>query len=405
MLLQSAEDLGQAPTALRASRERRLTRLAYAAMLVLGVNVGWLGPFLAQISQTINASLDRTGLILSAIAAGYFIALPAAGEIGHRRGPHFLLILTMGLDTIGLVLLAVAPTLASCMWAAVVIGFGQCGIDVASNALVADLNRDRLAATLNYLHMMFGVGATLGPAIDALALANHIGYGPTFIGGAVVSATIGAALWMTPRVEFARGIEGKENLRAMLVHPLIWAISAVLFLYVGAEVGIGAWLFSYLRRAAVPLAIPTASAAVSVYWAGLIVGRLLSGAIAHRIRARRLAAIGAIVSAMSLLAFVGTSSMPILAYPVVALIGFGFGPIFPNMIAVGAQRFPARVASVTSIVAGGAALGGVALPWAMGVMLVTRGRVASIGTALVATIAMLGVLIGLDLLEKRPAPP
>jgi fucose permease len=404
-MLQPAEDLGPVPTASRAARERRLTRLAYAAMVVLGVNVGWLGPFLAQISHTINASLDRTGLILSAIAAGYFIALPAAGEIGHRRGPHFLLTLTMGLDTIGFLLLAMASTLASCMWAAVVIGFGQCGIDVASNALVADLNRDHLAATLNYLHMMFGVGAMFGPAIDGFALANHMGYGPTFIGGAFVSAAIGAALWITPRVEFVRAIEGKENLRALLVHPLIWAISAVLFLYVGAEVGIGAWLYSYLRSAVVPLAIPTASAAVSVYWAGLIFGRLLSGAIAHRISARRLAAIGAIVSAMALLALVGTSSAPILAYPVVGLIGFGFGPIFPNMIAVGAERFPARVASMTSIVAGGAALGGVALPWAMGLMLVTRGRVASIGTALVATIAMLAVLIGLDLRHKKPASP
>jgi len=94
-----------------------------------------------------------------------------------------------------------------------------------------------------------------------------------------------------------------------------------------------------------------------------------------------------------------------LAYPVVALIGFGFGPIFPNMIAVGAERFPARVASMTSIVTGGAALGGVALPWAMGVMLLTRGRVASICMALVATIAMLAVLIGLDLWRRRPAPP
>ncbi|HKF28546.1 MAG TPA: MFS transporter [Candidatus Binataceae bacterium] len=403
-MLQVAENLGRASTALRASRERRLTRLAFAAMLVLGVNVGWLGPFLAQISQTINASLDRTGLILSAIAAGYFIALPAAGEIGHRRGPHFLLTLTMGLDAIGLLLLAMAPTLASCLGAAAVIGFGQCGIDVAGNALVADLNRDRLAATLNYLHMMFGVGATLGPVIDAFALANHIGYGATFAGGAVVSAAIGAALWITPRVEFVHAIKDKENLRALLVHPLIWAISAVLFLYVGAEVGIGAWLYSYLRRAAVPLAIATASAAVSVYWAGLIVGRLLGGAIAHRISARRLAAIGGIVSAMSLLAFLGTSSVPMLAYPVVALIGFGFGPIFPNMIAVGAERFPARVATMTSIVAGGAALGGVALPWAMGVMLVTRGPFASIGTALVATIAMLAVLIGLDLWQRTPAP-
>src|SRR5215472_3924402 len=403
-MLQVAEDLGRASTALRALRERRLTRLAFAAMLVLGVNVGWLGPFLAQISQTINASLDRTGLILSAIAAGYFIALPAAGEIGHRRGPHFLLTLTMALNALGFLLLAMAPTLASCLGASAVIGFGQCGIDVASNALVADLNRDRLAATLNYLHMMFGVGATLGPVIDAFALANHIGYGATFAGGAVVSAAIGAALWITPRVEFVHAIKDKENLRALLVHPLIWAISAVLFLYVGAEVGIGAWLYSYLRRAAVPLAIATASAAVSVYWAGLIVGRLLGGAIAHRISARRLAAIGGIVSAMSLLAFLGTSSVPMLAYPVVALIGFGFGPIFPNMIAVGAERFPARVATMTSIVAAGAALGGVALPWAMGVMLVTRGPFASIGTGLVATIAMLAVLIGLDLWQRTPAP-
>src|SRR5215469_801656 len=404
-MLHFAEDLGQPPTGLRASRERRLTRLAYAAMAVLGVNVGWLGPFLAQIAHTINASLDSTGLILSAIAAGYFIALPAGGEIGHRRGPHFLLILAMGLDTIGFLLLATAPTLASCLGAAVFIGFGQCGIDIAGNALVAELNPNRLAATLNYLHMMFGVGATLGPAIDAFALANHIGYGTTFIGGAVVSAAIGAALWMTPRVEFARVSEGRENLRALLVDPLIWAISAVLFLYVGAEVGIGAWLYSYLRRAAVPLAIPTASAAVSVYWAGLIVGRLLGGAIAHNISVPRLAAIGAIVSAMALLGFLGTSSVPMLAYPLVALIGFGFGPIFPNMIAVGAQRFPARVATMTSIVAGGAALGGVALPWAMGVMLVNHGRVASICMALVATIAMLAVLIGLDLWRRRPAPP
>ena len=310
-MLQSAENLGPAPTALRASRERRLTWLAYAAMAMLGVNVGWLGPFLAQISHTINASLDRTGLILSAIAAGYFIALPPAGEIGHRRGPHFLLTLTMGLGTIGLLLLAMAPTLTSCMWAAAVIGFGQCGIDVASNALVADLNRDRLAATLNYLHMMFGVGATLGPAIDGFALANHIGYGPTFIGGAVVSAAIGAALWMTPRVEFARAIENNQNLRGLLVHPLIWAISAVLFLYVGAEVGIGAWLYSYLRHAAVPLAIPTASAAVSVYWAGLIVGRLLSGAIAHSISAPRLAAIGLAASSGTYLRVRGSMIDPV----------------------------------------------------------------------------------------------
>ena len=165
--------------------------------------------------------------------------------------------------------------------------------------------------------------------------------------------------------------------------------------------GIGAWLYSYLRHAAVPVAVSLASAGVSIYWAGLIGGRLLGGVLAHRVPPRRLAAIGSLISAAGLATLIFTAAVPRLAFPLVAIIGIGFGPIFPNMIAAGAERFPSRVASMTSIVAGGAALGGVVLPWLMGVMLVASGRNSSIGVALAATVVMLAVLAALDLL--RPA--
>ena len=363
-------------------------------MVVLGVNVGWLGPFLPQISHAINESLDRTGLILTAIAVGYLVALPAGGEIGHRRGPHFLLFLALTLDALGFLGLAVAGGLAESMCAAIAIGFAQCGIDVAVNALVAELNRHRLAAALNYLHMMFGVGATLGPAIDGFAMEYHISYGATFIAGAILTSSIAAAVWLAPRVELPPSIAVKQTLRALLAHPLIWAIAAVLFLYVGAEVGVGAWLYTYLHRAAIPLSAGVASAAVSVYWAGLIGGRLLGGALAHRIPPRRLAIIGSAISTIGLIALMFTPA--IAAFPIVALIGLGFGPAFPNMIALGAERFPSRVASMTSIVAGGGALGGAVLPWAMGVMLVASGRSVSIAVALAATIAMLVILGSVD---------
>ena len=383
-----------------AARERHLTRLAYAAMVVLGINVGWLGPFLPQISHGINASLDRAGLILSAIAAGYFVALPAGGEVGHRRGPHFLLIVAMVLDAAGFAWLAIASSLSASMCAAVLIGFAQSGIDVAVNALVADLNRQRLSAALNYLHMMFGVGATLGPAIDGLAMARGISYRLTFAGGAGIIGVLAASLFLAPRME-SRPIDGeKHELRALLIHPLIWAIALVLFLYVGAEVGVGAWLFSYLRHAAVPITVSIASAGVSIYWAGLIGGRLLGGVLAHRVPPRRLATLGSLISTAGLVSLMLTASFPILAFPIVAIVGLGFGPIFPNMIAAGAERFPSRVASMTSIVAGGAALGGVALPWMMGVMLVASGRNSSICVALAATIVMLAVLAMLDLRER-----
>jgi len=384
-------------------REKNLTRLAYAAMVVLGINVGWLGPFLPQIAYGINASLDRTGLILSAIALGYFVALPAGGEFGHRRGPHFLLIVATAMDAVGFGWLAVASSLPASICAAVLIGFAQCGIDVAVNALVAELNRDRLAAALNYLHMMFGVGATMGPAIDGLAMARGISYRLTFTAGAAAIAMLAVTLAATPRMKSpSPPVDGeKHDLRALLMHRLIWAIALVLFLYVGAEVGVGAWLYSYLRHGAVPVAISVASAGVSIYWAGLIGGRLLGGMLAHRVPPLRLAAIGSLIAAAGLLSLMFTGSVPMLSFPIVAIVGVGFGPIFPNMIAAGAERFPSRVASMTSIVAGGAALGGSAVPWAMGLALVMSGRAASIGIAFAATVAMLAVLASMDLSRSQ----
>ena len=70
------------------------------------------------------------------------------------------------------------------------------------------------------------------------------------------------------------------------------------------------------------------------------------------------------------------------------LIGFGFGPVFPNMIAAGAHRFPAEVGRMTSIVIAGAALGGIAGPWAMGHVIATVNARASMDLALAATASM-----------------
>jgi len=378
------------------SREWRLTWLAYAAMLVLGLNVSWLGPFLPQIAQSIHQPLDRVGLIFSAIAAGYFLALPLSGELGHRRGPHFLLIMAVLFDAAGVLGLAIAPALPASLGAAGAIGFAHCGIDIATNALVAELNRDRLAAALNYLHVMFGVGATFGPAIDGLAMSNRIGYATVFGGGAVVAAILAAGLILSPRSRLERETVDVEPFRSLLKRPLIWIIAIVLFLYVGAEVGIGGWLFTYLRSGAGGVSRAVASTIVSIYWAGLIGGRLLGARLSARISTRRLAMIGSIVSTIAMASLIFTLPIPMLAFPTVALIGLGFGPVFPNMIAAGAERFPSRVASMTSIVAAGAAAGGVLLPWAMGIALVIHGSTFSIAIPLAATLAMLAILAALD---------
>ncbi|MGO9800285.1 MAG: MFS transporter, partial [Candidatus Binatus sp.] len=231
------------------SREGTITRLAYSCLLMVGIHSGWIGPFLPQISHAAHLPIERAGLIVSAAAAGYFISVLIAGEINQRLSAQKILVGAMAFFTAGLTGLAVAPGLAGLLCAGFLIGLANGGIDIGANALIAELNRERLASALNYLHVLFGVGALLGPLIVSVAFASRVPYWWVFGAGALVCAAIAFRLGVTPAIEVRTAPAPGDGFIPMLSHPLIWAISGVMFLYVGAEIGIGAWLFLYLRTA------------------------------------------------------------------------------------------------------------------------------------------------------------
>jgi MFS transporter, FHS family, glucose/mannose:H+ symporter len=347
------------------TNERRLTGLAYACLLIVGIHAGWMGPFLPEIARVVHLSIDRAGLIISATFTGYFVALICAGALSHRWSAQTILISAMVLFAAGMCGLAAAPRLPMLLCAGGLIGLGNGAIDVAANALVVDLNRDRLAAALNYLHVLFGIGALIGPVIVAFALARTIPYWWIFGFGAVACALVAVALVSSPAIEVRVAPEAGGGFIPLLARPLIWVIGGVLFLYVGGETGIGTWLFLYLRTAA-RLGATIASSGVSLYWLGLIAGRIIGGRLAHRIGPRELTMLAGTVSALALVGLIAAPTWHGLAAAMVFLIGFGYGPVFPNMIAVGAARFPSQVGRMSSIVIAGGALGGVFVPWIMG---------------------------------------
>src|SRR6202050_505022 len=125
---------------------------------MVGVNVGWVGPFLPEISRVIQVSVDRAGLIVSVSATGYFAALIIAGEVSSRWSARTILIAAMVLFAAGLFGLATAPILSAMLSAAFLIGLGNGAIDVAANALIVDLNRDRLGGARRCLLRLFVVG-------------------------------------------------------------------------------------------------------------------------------------------------------------------------------------------------------------------------------------------------------
>ena len=386
------------------TREGTITRLAYSCLLMVGINSGWLGPFLPQISHISHLPIERAGLIVSASAAGYFISLLIAGEISQSLSAQKILVGGMVLFTLGLTALAVAASLAGLLCAGFLIGVAGGGIDIGANALIVEFNRERLASALNYLHVLFGVGALLGPLIVSAAFAGRVPYWWIFGGGALACAAIGFRLSITPAHEIRTAPEPGNGFLAMLSRPVIWVISAVMFLYVGAEIGIGTWLFLYLRTAGA-LSPMLASSGVSLYWTGLVCGRVFGGRLGHRVALPQFTMLASALSAAALLILIDAPTAEALAASAIFLIGFGYGPVFPNMIAVGAARFPGEVGRMTSIVVAGGALGGIVAPWLMGQAIANISPRASMEVALVFTIAMAALALSLRTLEfpgRRP---
>ena len=71
----------------------------------------------------------------------------------------------------------------------------------------------------------------------------------------------------------SRGLHG----RRLLAGPLL-LLGIAIATYVASEVGVSNWLVRFLE----PAPLTTATLALSLYWAGLTVGRLISSAIADR---------------------------------------------------------------------------------------------------------------------------
>jgi len=149
--------------------------------------------------------------------------------------------------------------------------------------------------------------------------------------------------------------------------PAVMLASVFLAVYVGLEISVGNWGFTFLVEEHAQTGL-TAGYIASGYWLGLTLGRFLISPVATRMG---LTAVG-----MTYACLVGVTASTVLTWVapgvVVAtagflLLGFFLGPIFPTAMAVVPTLTTARlVPTAIGIMNGVSVIGGAALPWLTG---------------------------------------
>jgi MFS transporter, FHS family, Na+ dependent glucose transporter 1 len=336
----------------------------YGAFIGLGLISSSLGPTLPALASQTGTELREISFLFTTRATGYMIGSLLGGRLYDRMAGHPLMafsLLVMGAGMFTAPFLSLLWTLALVLF---ILGIGEGVVDVGGNALLVWVHRARVGPYMNALHFFFGLGAFLSPIVIAQAVlaTGGIRWGYWLLALYVVPVVIGLLRLRSPRHEAAH-VTGQH--RATPVNwKLLGLVMLFMFVYVGAEVGVGGWLYTYAVEMGLAN-ITVAAYLTSVYWGAFMLGRLLSIPIAARFRPRTILLtdlIGCVVS-VGLMVALPQSEWALW----VGSFGFGLfiASIFPTVI-TWAERRMSMSGLVTSMFLVGASLGAMFFPWLIG---------------------------------------
>lgn len=367
-----------------------------AAGLVAGISllaVGWTGLLIPTLIRSIKLSFDQSdagmGIVYFAFALAYAAGSFGGGSLTERLGRRRVLGGALVITGLGVAGLGIAPSWEAFILAALVAGAGVGCVDGGATGLVLDVYREGRGRAVSLLHVSFSVGALAAPLVIGMLVERGIPWQGVVIGSGVVIAMLAVAYAVVPMPSGRRSaqVEGTRNPaaagdrsgRSLLAGPLLF-LGIAIAAYVAAEIGISNWIVRFLE----PAPLTTATLALSLYWAGMAVGRVVSSVIADRFDHLRFAVVSALGIAVAINVAVLVPSLPI-AIAAFFVAGVASGPVFPMIVAIGGDRYPERSAAVGGSLTGMAIIGSTIYPPAMGLMSVTVGlTVAMLGNALMA---------------------
>jgi fucose permease len=358
--------------------------------------IGWSGLLIPSLVRSIEHDFAQTdagiGLFYLVDAILYGTGVLGGTLLTQRLGRRPVIAGGIGLGAIGLLILATAGSWPLFFVAVIPFGMGCGTIDGAGNGLILDLFPEARGRALNLLHFCFSAGALACPAVVGRAVEAGIPWRNLLMGTALVAIPI-AILFARAAMPSGRHLgDATVPARAgrLLFDRVLLVLGIAIACYVAAEIGVSNWLVRFLGSA--PLEVATT--ALTLYWAGLTVGRLVSARFGDRFDHTAFATVAcAATGVLIMLAVLAPSTGLAMAF--FAGAGISSGPIFPLIVAIGGDRYPDRSAAVGGYLSGAAVAGGTTYPPIMGFMSITVGLPAAMAgagsLALIAAVVLVAV--------------
>lgn len=339
-------------------------RLYLASFLVVGGSLSVLGPALTELRDRSGSGIGAIGVLFAGQSLGYIAGSVLGGRLYDRLDGHRVFALALLVLGAGLFVVPWFDTRAGLFACFVVIGFGGSITDLGANTLLMWQLGSGGGRAMNMLHMFFGIGAVIAP------LLVYLGFGVATRSGAALCLVL--AVW-SMRIPSPRRTDAAREEHTDTTLPILALLGLFFTLYVGTEVGFAGWIKTYGEE--IDFTELAATWLTTVFWIGFTAGRAAASAISHR--ATPLVMLWASCAATVVLALVliAADGATVIVWVGSAAMGIALGPQFAAMMNLAEQRIHVTGAATTWFV-GGAGLGGLVFPWAVGRWLDSSGATA-----------------------------
>lgn len=378
----------------------------FSIFALFGISMTVIGATLPKIFAEFGWSYMTAGIVIAAGSIGYFLSSYLAGILFPLLGIRLTISLSLILICCGLELFARTPIAWLNMMLYFIIGVGQGGIEIAVDWAVLRMEGPGGGKAMSLMHGAFSIGAVVGPLIIAILISANLEW--TLVYRIIGILFLGLAIFMQfMPLKFLgkdRARITNRSRRDLFQQSMYWLGFFSLFVYVGVELGISNWIAEYFVSV-FKAPIPTGSFMVSLFWAGLLMGRFGIPIIQKSIKRERILIALSTLMAISLIAFniigfIGDGRIAsAVAGIMVIFAGFGCSIIYPTIMSIIGDSFPQAQSEAVGFAAMGGGIGGFLFPYIMST--ISTGWGIRTGFAIYAFFSLLMVVLNILLVRAQ----
>lgn len=313
-----------------------LLLIIFVAYIGLGIPDSLLGAAWPAIYEDLNLPVSYASYISMLVSIGTIISSFMSGKVIKKFGTAAVSVVSTILTAAALLGFAFSKNMIWFCVLALPLGLGAGSVDTALNNYVA---LRYSASSINFLHCSYGIGVAISPYLMSVALSDSNNWRRGYLIMFAVQSAIALLLIVTLPVwkkvkSSAESEEETEQTSALTMRQALKMKSTKpsIGIFMGScaiESLCLVWGSTFLVQTK-NIGADDAAKLITVYFIGMTAGRFLSGILSKFVPPKKIIVAGQIITMTAIIIMFIPSTTTVAAIGFF-LIGFGNGPLFPNM--------------------------------------------------------------------------